>query len=170
MLEKIEYIKAFVFDCDGVMTDGTVQMTDDNTALRSFNIKDGYAVQLAVKQGYPIAIISGGNHKGITHRFESLGVKDVFLAQSHKEEAFKTFCAKYNLKPEEIIYVGDDMPDIPLLKLCGIPCCPKDAASDVKEVSHFISSKKGGKGCVREIIEMVLKAQNRWLGDNLHHF
>lgn len=170
MLEKLKNIKAFVFDCDGVMTDGSIQMTDDGTALRTFHIKDGFAVQHAVKQGYLMAIISGGNHKGIQERFDALGVKDIYLAQSHKAEAFKSFCIQHNLKTEEIVYMGDDMPDMPILVSCGFPCCPKDACNDVKEVSQFISTKKGGKGCAREIIEMVMKSQSRWLVGDLHHF
>jgi len=170
MLDKFKKIKAFAFDCDGVMTDGTAQVTEEGKAYRTFNIKDGFAVQHAVKKGYPIAIISGGNSQGIRHRFEALGVKDIFLAQAHKVEAFDTFKQKYGLSNEEIAYMGDDMPDIPLLKLCGLPCCPKDAANDVKVSSQFISTLDGGKGCVRELMECILKTQDKWYSKELHHF
>jgi 3-deoxy-D-manno-octulosonate 8-phosphate phosphatase (KDO 8-P phosphatase) len=170
MINKMKHIKAFAFDCDGVMTDGTTQVTETGEAYRTFNIKDGFAVQHAIKQGYPIAIISGGNSKGIEHRFKALGVKDIYLAQAHKTEAFENFKKKYNLTNEEIAYMGDDMPDLPLLSICGLPCCPADAVSDIKHKSLFISSFLGGKGCAREILEKVLKLQEKWYTEELHHF
>jgi len=166
----LQHIKAFVFDCDGVMTNGTVIIDAKGEGLRNFNIKDGYAVQHAVKQGYPFAILSGGNGQSIYHRFNSLGVIDIYLSQSHKEATFLAFCKKYNLLPSEVAYMGDDMPDIPVLSICGIPTCPRDAVSDVKKVCNWISSRNGGEACVRELIETTMKLQNTWYNDDTHHF
>lgn len=172
MIDKLNQIKAFAFDCDGVMTSGTTQIDAGGNALRTFNIKDGFAVQHAIKQGYPVAIISGGNNSGISVRFNTLGVKntDIYLGQSNKVSAFKAFCNSYNLIEDDVLYMGDDMPDIPLLKRCGLGCCPKDAANDVIENAIWVSSKEGGKGCAREIIEMVMKVQNSWHNEDLHTF
>jgi len=163
-------IKALVFDCDGVMTNGTAMMTEQGEALRSFNIKDGYALQHAVKQGIVVAIISGGSGEGMRHRFTNLGVKDIYLGLAHKMDTFNDLCKKYDLMPEQVLYMGDDMPDIPILQLCGLPCCPKDAASEVLEVCQFISTKNGGEGAVREVIEQVMKTQNVWVNNDSHHF
>ncbi len=169
-MSQFSNIKAFVFDCDGVMTNGTALITETGEGLRSFNIKDGYAIQHAVKKGYPIAIISGGKGMSIEHRFKGLGVKDIYLNQSHKVETFFNFCKKYNLETKDVAYMGDDMPDIPILKICGTACCPKDACNDVLEICTFISSKNGGKGCARELIETTMRAQETWLNETSHHF
>lgn len=163
-------IKALVFDCDGVMTNGTAMMTEEGEALRSFNIKDGYAVQHAVKQGIAVAIISGGSGEGMRHRFTKLGVKDIYLGIAHKMDTFNAFCKKYDLTPNEVLYMGDDMPDLPILQICGLPCCPKDAASEVIAICQFISTKNGGEGAVREVIEQVMKTQDIWLNSDSHHF
>lgn len=160
--DKLITAKAFVFDVDGVMTDGSVIATETGEFLRNFNIKDGYALQHAVKAGYPIAIISGGNSKGVVRRFEQLGIKDIYVGQQHKQEAFNQFLANYNLTPQDIIYMGDDLPDYPLLKIVGVACCPADAAIDIKGICHYVSPINGGKGCVRDIIEKTLKIQDKW--------
>lgn len=162
---QLKKAKAFVFDVDGVMTDGSVIATEDGHFLRNFNIKDGYAIQHAVKAGYPIAIISGGSSNGMVRRFEILGVKDIYTGQQHKKQAFEEFLAKYNLTAEDIVYMGDDMPDYPLLKRVGVACCPADAAIDILAICHYISPKEGGKGCVRDIIEKTMKLQEKWWGD-----
>jgi len=163
-------IKALVFDCDGVMTNGTAMMTETGEALRSFNIKDGYAIQHAIKQGLILAIISGGNGEGMRHRFTNLGVKDIYLGLAHKMDTFKDFCTKYNLQTSEVLYMGDDMPDIPVLQLCGLPCCPRDAASEVLEICQFVSTKNGGEGAVREVVEQLMKTKGVWLNSDTHKF
>ena len=165
---KLKNIKAFVFDVDGVMTDGSVFATEDGQFLRSFNIKDGYAIQHANKMKYPIAIISGGNSQGIIRRFQQLGLSDIHVGQQHKKAAFDAFLSKHNLSPDDILYMGDDMPDYELLKIVGLAACPNDAAKDIKSICQFISQLNGGKGCVREVIEMTLKIQNNWWNDHSH--
>jgi 3-deoxy-D-manno-octulosonate 8-phosphate phosphatase (KDO 8-P phosphatase) len=161
--ECLQTIKAFAFDVDGVFTDGSVILLPSGDQVRTMNIKDGYAVQYAAKKGYPIAIISGGHSEAVRLRFEYLGVKDIFLNSKSKKEIFHEFLNKYNLQPEDILYMGDDLPDLEILQLAGIPTCPADAAEEVKAVSAYISGKDGGKGCVRDVIEQVLKVQGRWL-------
>ncbi|MDP2175354.1 MAG: HAD-IIIA family hydrolase [Bacteroidota bacterium] len=166
--DKLKNIKAFVFDVDGVMTDGSVIATEDGYFLRSFNIKDGYAIQHAVKNNYHIAIISGGKSAGVIKRFEILGVTDIYVGQDHKLKAFNEFTNKYNLKNEEILYMGDDMPDYPLLQMVGFSTCPADAAIDVKKICQYVSPLDGGKGCVRDIIEKTMKIQEKWWGNETH--
>lgn len=168
ILEKLLNIKAFVFDVDGVMTDGNVIATEEGHFLRSFNIKDGYAIQHANKLNYPIAIISGGNSQGIINRFKQLGLSEIFVGQQHKKEAFDSFCKKYDLLPTDILYMGDDMPDYELLKIVGVSSCPQDAAKDIKSICSYISPISGGKGCVRDVIEMTLKLQSKWWNDHSH--
>ena len=166
--EKLKTIKAFVFDVDGVMTDGNVLATEEGSLLRTFNIKDGYAIQHANKLNYPIAIISGGNSQGIINRFKQLGLSDIFIGQQHKQEAFDLFCKKHSLSPNEILYMGDDMPDYELMKIVGLATCPADAAKDIQSICHYISPFPGGKACVRDVIEMTLKLQSNWWNDHSH--
>lgn len=168
ILEKLKAIKAFVFDVDGVMTDGSVIATEDGHFLRNFNIKDGYAIQHAVKMGFPIAIISGGKSNGVQKRFEQLGVKDIYLGQKHKEDAFNEFLKNYELSASDILYMGDDLPDYELLKLVGVSTCPNDACIDVKSICSYISPIAGGKGCVRDILEKTLKVQEKWWSEHSH--
>jgi 3-deoxy-D-manno-octulosonate 8-phosphate phosphatase (KDO 8-P phosphatase) len=170
LIPKLKEIKGFIFDIDGVMTPGQVLVTEEGHQLRSVNIKDGYAVQHAVKQGYTVAVISGGKSEGMRKRFEGLGVKWIFMAQSHKEDAFYQVCSQSGLKPHEFAYMGDDMPDMPVLGLAGLSCCPKDACSDVLDVCEYISDLEGGKGCVRELIEKVMKIQQTWYNDDSHRW
>ncbi len=166
--ESLLKVKAFVFDVDGVMTDGSVIATEDGHFLRNFNIKDGYALQHAVKMGYPIAIISGGNSLGVIKRFQGLGITDVYVGQQHKEAAFMEFLGKHNLKAEEILYMGDDMPDYELMQKVGVASCPNDAALDIQQISAYISPKNGGHGCVRDILEKTLKLQKKWWSEHTH--
>lgn len=170
LLDKLKQIKAFAFDIDGVLTKGQVLVTEEGHMLRSVNIKDGYALQHAIKQGYPIAIISGGKSMGMHMRFSGLGLTDIFLGQSHKEEAYAAFLRKYQLQTEEVLYMGDDMPDLPLLRKAGIAACPQDATMDVRAVCAYISAISGGEGCVREIIEKVMKLHGTWWNDDTHHW
>jgi 3-deoxy-D-manno-octulosonate 8-phosphate phosphatase (KDO 8-P phosphatase) len=159
--EKLTHIKAFIFDVDGVFS-GNLYLSSSGDQLRSMNIKDGYAVQLAIKKNYPMAIITGGVCQGIRIRFEGLGVKDIYLGSNNKMEAFNEFIRKYDINPENIMYMGDDLPDYEVMKHVGIPVCPADAAVEIKEISDYVSMIKGGDGCVRDVIEQTLRAQEKW--------
>ena len=160
--EKLKHITTFIFDYDGVMTDGKVILTNDGEALRTANVRDGYAMQYAIKKGYRIAILSGGRSEVITKRFESLNVKDVFLGVCDKVNTYNEYVAKNNLTPEEILYMGDDIPDYPVMKKVGIPVCPANACEEIKAISLYISNYLGGEGCARDIIEQVMKVQGKW--------
>ena len=160
--DKLKSIKAFAFDVDGVFSDNVI-LDPSGELLRTMNIKDGYAVQLAIKRGYPIAIITGGNSQAIKTRFESLGVKDVYLKSQYKLDDFNEFLLRYNLSADEVLYMGDDIPDIEILSIVGIPSCPADAVEEVKQVSMYISPREAGKGCVRDVIEQVLKVNRAWI-------
>ncbi|MFM1792288.1 MAG: hypothetical protein RLZZ252_642 [Bacteroidota bacterium] len=170
IIEKFGRIKAFIFDIDGVLTNGQVLVTEDGHMLRSMNIKDGYALQHAVKQGYPIAIISGGKGSGILERLKGLGIQYIYLGQSHKMDAFQEACYTWDLQPSQIAYMGDDFPDIPVLEQVGLPCCPADACHEVKNIAQYIASSKGGYGCARELIEQVMKTHGTWISENSHHW
>jgi len=161
-------IKAFVFDVDGVMTPGQVLVTEEGFMLRSVNIKDGFAVQHAVKSGYHVGIISGGNSEGMRKRFEGLGVTHIYLGQQEKVSAFGDFLEKTGLMAEQVAYMGDDLPDVPVLQKVGLGCCPKDASADVLEVAQFVSQVSGGHGCVRDLIERTMKLQDSWHNDETH--
>ncbi len=158
-------IKAFVFDVDGVFTDGKVLMYKDGDLLRSYDAKDGYAVRYAVTKGYPVGIITGGASETIKLRFQQLGVTDVYLCSRYKLPDFEDFCYKYDLKPEEVLFMGDDIPDICIMEQCGLPACPADAVVEVKQMATYISGLGGGHGCVRDVIEQVLKVHGKWHND-----
>jgi 3-deoxy-D-manno-octulosonate 8-phosphate phosphatase (KDO 8-P phosphatase) len=147
------------------MTSGDVLVDANGVPLRSTNVKDGFALQLAARLGYNIAIITGGYSVSIEKRMEMLGIKDVFVRSASKVEVLQKYMETKNLKPEEIIYMGDDLPDYPVMKMVGLPVCPADAASEIKDISLYISHCGGGKGAVRDIIEQVLKAQDKWMKD-----
>ncbi|HBH48871.1 MAG TPA: 3-deoxy-D-manno-octulosonate 8-phosphate phosphatase [Bacteroidales bacterium] len=163
--EKLTGIKAFAFDVDGVFTDGQVYLMAGNEFVRAMNIKDGYAVQHCVKMGYPVAIISGGSSEEVRKRFIALGVTDIYLKSANKLDDFEDFKFKYHLDESEILYMGDDIPDIPVMQSVGIATCPEDAVQEVKHISEYVSASRGGQGCVRDIIEQVLRVQNKWLND-----
>ena len=160
--EKLKHIKAFAFDVDGVFS-GNIFLSSTGEQLRTMNIKDGYAVQLAVKKGFPIAIITGGFSEGIKIRFEGLGVTDIYMKSCNKPLDFKDFLLKHNIDAESVMYMGDDLPDYEVMKHVGVPVCPSDAAEEIKSLSQYISIAKGGEGCVREVIEQVLRAQEKWM-------
>jgi len=162
LLEKIKHIQAFILDVDGVLTDGTVLVTETGEQHRRFNIKDGYALQLAVKRGYHVVAVSGGRSKGIELRLKGLGVREIFLGLDSKIETYNNFIAKSGLTADQILYMGDDIPDLPVIKLAGLATCPSDAVEEIKAVCDYISPKKGGDGCVRDIIEKVLKIRGDW--------
>ena len=167
---KLGKITTFIFDFDGVLSDGMVLLTEEGGYLRQTNVKDGYALQLAVKKGYRIAIISGGKAEGMRTRLFGLNIEDVHLGVPDKEVAYQALKEKYNLQDDEIVYMGDDIPDYGVMKQVGVACCPADAAIEIKEISDYISDKQGGKGCVRDIIEQVLKLHNVWMKDDAHQW
>lgn len=159
-------IKALVFDVDGVLSSTTIPLHPSGEPMRTVNIKDGYAMQLAVKQSIRIAIITGGNTEAIRVRFNALGVKDLYMGSAIKIRDYLDFKSRYALSDEEILYMGDDIPDIEVMRQCGLPCCPKDAAPEVKQVAKYISYAEGGHGCGRDVIEQVLKAHGLWMTGN----
>jgi len=165
-LENLKNITTFIFDIDGVLTDGTVIATETGELLRSFNIKDGYALQLAAKKGYGVCIISGGKGLAMSKRFASLGVADVFLGVHDKVEIFNNYIEQKGISPNQVLYMGDDIPDADVMKLVGIPTCPADAVEEIKKIAHYISPKNGGDTAVRDVIEKVLKVQNNWNGSS----
>jgi 3-deoxy-D-manno-octulosonate 8-phosphate phosphatase (KDO 8-P phosphatase) len=159
----LEKIGAIIFDVDGVLSLSTIQMSPAGMPVRTVNIKDGYAMQLAIKMGLKLAIISGGTDKGIEERYRKLGMTDVFMSCSTKIEVFHRFMADNGLSKENVIYVGDDIPDYEIMQEVGCPCCPNDACVDIKAISTYISPCNGGMGCARDIIEQVLRAKGLWL-------
>lgn len=161
----LKKIRAIIFDVDGVLSASTVGMDAAGQPLRTLNIKDGYAIQLAQKMGLRIVILTGGHSEAIEKRYRYLGVEDVYMHCSVKVEAYREFLAKYGLTNEEILYMGDDIPDYGVMRLVGCPCCPRDAAPEIKEVSLYVSNLNGGCGCGRDVIEQVLRAQGKWLSD-----
>lgn len=165
-LQKLKEITTFIFDVDGVLTDGSVQVTDNGQSLRTFNIKDGYAMQLAVKKGYNLCIISGGDGIAMGKRFFNLGITDVFLGSGDKVPIFKQYLSDKKITAGEVLYMGDDIPDLNVMKLVGLAACPADAVEEIKAVSTFISPYPGGKTAVRDIIEKVMKVQGKWYDEH----
>jgi len=162
--EILPQITTFIFDVDGVLTNGVVTIFPDGEMVRNMNIKDGYALKTAVKAGYNVCIISGGTNEAVRKRFEALGITNVYLGAHNKLIQFSDYTNLYNLKPENILYMGDDIPDYPVMKKVGLPCCPKDAAPEIQKIAAYVSHKKGGNGCARDVIEQVLKVQGKWDG------
>lgn len=169
MEEKLEWnrIRAFVFDMDGVLTDGMIIVQNDGQWIRRMHIRDGYALQLAVRQGYRVAVISGSDAPPVTERLKVLGVQDIYMNVRDKKSALSEFVSKYGIDYQEILFMGDDVPDVTAMKTCGIAACPADAALDVIGIANHVSTLNGGTGCVREVIERVLRSQDRW-SDVLH--
>ncbi len=163
--EYLEHISTFIFDVDGVLTDGSVTITTNGDMLRTMNTKDGYAMKTALNQGFNICIISGGTNEGVRVRLNHLGVKDVFLGSDNKIEQLNQYFSESGIKSENALYMGDDIPDFPVMEMVGLPCCPQDAVPEIKGISKYISHKKGGKGAVRDVIEQVLKVQGKWNGN-----
>ena len=155
-------IRAIVFDVDGVLSRQTITLSADGLPLRTVNTKDGYAIQLAVKLGLRIAIITGANVKSIRTRYEGLGMTDIYIGSSIKIRTYEEFKAKYGLSDEEVMYMGDDVPDLEVLRRVGCPVCPHDACPEVQQASIYISHINGGEGCARDVIEQTLRAQGLW--------
>lgn len=160
---QLKDITTFLFDVDGVLTDGTVLVTTSGEMYRAMNIKDGFALKTAVDRGYHICAISGGNNEGVRKRLQGLGVKDIHLGVSDKIAVMNEYFDLRSISKEQVLYMGDDIPDLKAMKLVGLPCCPQDAVPEIKAVSHYVSHRKGGKGCVRDVIEQVLKVQGNWI-------
>lgn len=161
--EDLVRVKAFVFDIDGVLSLQTINLNSFGVPNRTVNLRDGYAVQLAVKKGYYVAVISGSNAKEYQKRLKQLGVKDVYLNSRSKMEHFNDFLKKHDLDRNNVLFMGDDIPDHEVMKAAGVPVCPADADSEIKQVASYISDKKGGEGCVRDVIEQVLRLHNNWM-------
>ena len=156
-------IKAIIFDIDGVLSSETITLSADGVPLRTVNIKDGYAIQLAVKLGLRIVVLTGANVPSVRVRYEGLGVDDIYLGCAVKIETYDEFLKKYDLTDEEVMYMGDDIPDLEIMRRVGCPVCPKDACPEIKEASLYVSDKIGGHGCGRDVIEQTLRAQGKWV-------
>lgn len=161
ILKLFKPIKTFVFDVDGVLATDTILVVKDEMA-RSMNTKDGYALQLAVKKGYRILVISGGTSEPVKDRLVKLGIKDVFLGIHNKKQILIEYVQQHQVAWQEILYMGDDIPDYVVMQMVGLPCCPADAVPEIKQISKYISSLEGGKGCGRDVIEKVLKLNGHW--------
>ena len=162
VLALFEKVKICVFDIDGVLTDGSIHVTTEGEQLRTFNIKDGYAMVKAREAGLPIAIISAGKNEGARKRLEYLGVEHIHLAVKNKIEVLDALLADYKLTLADVLYMGDDLPDAQILRKVGLPTCPADAANDIFGLCKYVSTKEGGKGAVRDVLEKVLKVQSKW--------
>jgi|SRR6185312_3078607 len=160
--ELLRNVKAMAFDVDGVLTDGSLILMPDGELVRVMNIRDGIVMKLAVKKGYYLCIITGGSNAAVKQRLNRLGITDVYLKTENKWEAMKEFMATYDLKAEEILYMGDDLIDHEVMSKIGVPVCPKDAVPEIKALSLYVSTKSGGKGCVRDVIEQVMKLHGNW--------
>ena len=160
---RLKDITTFILDVDGVMTNGKIIYTHDGKIDRQFYAKDGYAIKYAISRGYRIAIISGGMQENVRTRLNSLGVEDVFLKAFNKIEVYEKFIEEKKIDPKNILYMGDDNPDLDVLKVVGISSCPNDASVDVKSICDYISHKDGGMGCVRDVIEQVMRIHKKWI-------
>ncbi|MFI3259666.1 MAG: HAD hydrolase family protein [Rikenellaceae bacterium] len=165
--EDIAKCEALILDVDGVLTDGGITPTRDGDFIRTYNAKDGYAVAYAIKMGYLIAIITGGRGENLRYRMEMLGVKELYMDCMDKKAAIEELAAKYNLNLENVIYMGDDIPDLECMKMVGIPVAPADAVMEVMETARYVSEFRGGRGCVRDIIEQWLRSQDKWAINSL---
>lgn len=161
----LKKIKALAFDVDGVLSGETILLHPGGEPMRTVNIKDGYALQLAVKMGLHVAIITGGRTEAVRKRYENLGVPDVYLGCAVKIKTYEEWLRKYGLTDEEVLYMGDDIPDYEVMRRVGCPCAPADAAPEIKEAAIYISHLRGGYGCGRDVIEQVLRSQGKWLKD-----
>ncbi len=160
--EMLRDVTTFVFDVDGVFTDSSVLITTTGELLRKMSVRDGYAVKTAIDKGYRLCVISGGSNEGVRQRLQGLGVTDIYLGAGHKEDRLREYMLDYGIAPGEILYMGDDIPDIPAMRMVGMVACPQNAVPEVKALSHYISHLNGGEGCVRDIIQQVMKVQGNW--------
>jgi 3-deoxy-D-manno-octulosonate 8-phosphate phosphatase (KDO 8-P phosphatase) len=165
LLSQFKLITTLVFDVDGVLTDGTLLILPDGLMARGMNIRDGYALQLAIKKGYRVWVISGGNSPEVKDRLFKLGVKETWMQVTDKAGLLRELMQKEGIDKEQVLYMGDDIPDLQVMQLAGLPCCPVDAVEEIKAVSVYISHIAGGKGCAREVIEKVMKLRGDWSDD-----
>ena len=166
----LKNINTFVFDYDGVLSDGSIITLGDGEAYRTTNVKDGYALQLAVKKGYRVAVISGAKADGMMNRLTALQIRDIFLGIENKLETFRKYLLENHLDAEQVLFMGDDIPDYEVMLHAGISACPADAAEEIRKVANYISHASGGKGCARDVIEQVLKIQGKWMNDDGYHW
>lgn len=161
--EIMNDVTTFIFDVDGVLTDSNVTITTTGELLRTMNTRDGYAIKTAIDSGYTVCVISGGNNEGVRSRLRGLGVTDIYLGIHDKIEVFKEFTDIYQIKPETVLYMGDDIPDYYVMQKVGLASCPQDAVAEIKQICQYVSHKNGGEGCVRDVIEQVMKVQGKWM-------
>ena len=161
--EYLKDITTFVFDVDGVVTDGSLLITTNGEMLRKMSVKDGYALKVALNKGYNVCIITGGTNEGVRNRLKALGVTDIYMGAHHKIDALEEYLDIYQIDAENVLYMGDDIPDIPPMKEVALATCPQNAVAEVKNISHYISHINGGNGCVRDVIEQVLKVRGDWI-------
>ncbi len=160
--ELMNDITTFVLDVDGVLTDSSVHVTPTGEMLRIMNIRDGFAMKAAIESGYNVCVISGGSNEGVRIRLRNLGLTDIYLASPNKVETFKEYIELYEIKPEQVLFMGDDIPDYHVMQLVGLPTCPQDSSPEIKAISKYISHKNGGRGAVRDVIEQVMRVQGKW--------
>lgn len=156
-------IRTFIFDVDGVLTDGSLHIAVNGELLRTMNVKDGFALKTAIEQGYNVCIISGGKNEAVRKRLSDLGITDIYLGAGNKMDVMDEYLDIYGISKNEVLYMGDDIPDKWVMEQVILPCCPQDAAPEIKAISRYISHKKGGEGAVRDVIEQVLKVQGKWM-------
>ena len=168
--EHLQHVTTFVFDYDGVLTDGSVITTNNGEVYRTSNVKDGYALQLARKKGYNVAVISGASSESMVHRMRALQITDVFMGVEKKLAIFREYMVANNLEAPQVLFMGDDIPDYEVMQAAGVSACPADAAEEIRSVADYISHFNGGKGCVRDVIEQVLKVQGMWMNDDACHW
>ena len=167
IFDAFSHVKAFVFDVDGVLTDSTIYLLGNGEQARRMNIKDGYALQLAINKGYKVIVMSGADASSAELRLQRLGITDLYFGVISKLTLLQQILGKYHITPSQVLYMGDDIPDAEVMKYSGLPCCPSDAVPEIKSISFYISSLPGGYGCVRDVIEKVLKLNGDWGNDTL---
>ena len=165
-LEKFRDIHTFIFDIDGVFTNSDLIIMEDGSLLRKMNVRDGYAVKRAIRAGYRIYVITGGSSEGVTKRLKGLGVKDIYVGIQNKLDVFEEYVYANEIDTAGVLYLGDDIPDYEAMRLAGLPCCPQDAANEILTICQYISPKKGGEGCVRDVIEKVMKLHGKWIDES----
>jgi 3-deoxy-D-manno-octulosonate 8-phosphate phosphatase (KDO 8-P phosphatase) len=166
VLEKFKSITTFVFDVDGVLTDGAIWVYETGEQVRRMSVKDGYSLQLAIKKGYRVVVLSGGSSEGVKSRLEKLGITEVYLNVLNKKERLGDYARQHGLTEKEILFMGDDIPDRPLMQQVGLACAPSDAVAEIRHLAAYISAFSGGQGCVRDVIEKVLKLNGHWEADD----
>ncbi|MEL7020616.1 MAG: 3-deoxy-D-manno-octulosonate 8-phosphate phosphatase [Bacteroidota bacterium] len=161
-LERFKNVRTLIFDVDGVLTNSQLLLLSDGKLLRQMNTRDGYALKKAIKEGYRVCIITGGKSEGVVSRLRNLGIKDIYTGVDDKLEVYEEYVYAYDLNEEGILYMGDDLPDFDVMRRVGVPCCPSDATPELLNISQYVSPHKGGMGCVRDVVEKVMKIQERW--------